>query len=199
MVAQDRPIGVRPPEALSCRCAEATIGYRVCRIKSAASSSITSNLQGGSGMSALNTLRLTFVYATFSLLCAQALAQDTAEARRAAADRYLRVVPMAKMLDDTFAEISKQAPPDQRARFLSDMKRVVRVEVLEALSRESMVKTFTTDELNALADFYGSQHGSGAMLKLGAYMGLIMPAIQAEVQRGMQELQEQKKQQPRPL
>jgi len=44
-----------------------------------------------------------------------------------------------------------------------------------------MVKNFTTDELKALADFYGSSVGKSAMQKFGAYMADIMPAMQAEI------------------
>jgi hypothetical protein len=96
------------------------------------------------------------------------------------------------MLDDTFAEISKQVPAERRSQFIADMKIVVRAELLEELTRAAMVKTFTADELNALADFYGSKHGASAMLKFGAYMALIMPVIQAELQRGIQQLQQQR-------
>jgi hypothetical protein len=139
---------------------------------------------------------------SFTLLIASVAAhgQDTIAAREAAAERYLKAVPMSKMLDDTFAEISKQVPVEQRAQFSADMKKMVRVEFLEKLSRDAMVKTFTTDELNALADFYGSKHGSSAMLKFGAYMGQVMPGIQAEVQRGVQQLLlDRQNQQQRPL
>lgn len=123
-------------------------------------------------------------------------AQDTPEARQAAADRYLAAVPMTKMLDETFAEISKGLPDGQRAQFLVDIKTVVRADFLQELTRQAMVKTFTVDELNALADFYGSKHGASAMQKFAPYMGRVMPAIQAEIQRGLQELQQKKKQHP---
>jgi hypothetical protein len=46
---------------------------------------------------------------------------------------------------------------------------------------DAMVKHFTTDELKALADFYGSPVGKSAMQKFGAYMAEVMPAIQSEV------------------
>ena len=65
---------------------------------------------------------------------------------------------------------------------------VVRADFIEKLSRESMIRTFTADELNALADFYGSKNGSSVMLKFGTYMSEVMPAIQQEVQRGLQEI-----------
>lgn len=56
-----------------------------------------------------------------------------------------------------------------------------------------MLKTFTTDELNALADFYASKDGASAMKKFGAYMGDIMPSLMQEIQRAAQELQAGKK------
>jgi hypothetical protein len=146
-------------------------------------------------MSRSKTYLLSAVTAVLLFTSPTSFAQDTTAARQAAADKYLKAVPMAKMLDDTFAEMSKQMPVEQRSQFRSDMKKVVRVDFLENLSRESMVKTFTTDELNALADFYGSKHGASAMLKFGTYMGHVMPAIQAEVQRSIQQVQQQKQQQ----
>ena len=126
-------------------------------------------------LSAVTTFAIVMCFAVTA-----SLAQDNAS-REAAADRYLKVVPMSKMLDDTFTEISKQVPEDQRVQFLAQMKAIVRVDVLERIARESMVKTFTTDELNALANFYGSQHGASAMEKFGVYMGQVMPAIQQEI------------------
>ena len=46
---------------------------------------------------------------------------------------------------------------------------------------DAMVKHFTTEELKALADFYGSPVGKSAMQKFGAYMADIMPVMQAEI------------------
>ena len=48
--------------------------------------------------------------------------------------------------------------------------------------------TISADELNALADFYGSSVGASAMKKFGAYMADVAPALQLELRRGMQEL-----------
>ena len=54
---------------------------------------------------------------------------------------------------------------------------------LTKASMDAMVKNFTTDELKALADFYGSPIGKSAMQKVGAYMADIMPAVQAEIMK----------------
>jgi hypothetical protein len=46
---------------------------------------------------------------------------------------------------------------------------------------DAMIKHFTTDELKALADFYGSPVGKSVMQKFGAYMAELMPTMQAEI------------------
>jgi len=127
-----------------------------------------------------------------TLLCAASLgahaAEDSPAARKIAADRYLSVAPIARLVDDTFVEMGKQMPPEQRADFLREVKVLVRVENIEAIARDSMIRHFTADELNALADFYGSSVGASAMKKFGAYMADVAPALQLELRRGMQEL-----------
>jgi len=117
-----------------------------------------------------------------------AQAQDTMDTRQVAMQRYLRAVPMAKVMEDTYAEMAKQVPPGKRTEFIAAMRKVVRVDKIEEIAKRSMLKTFTTDELNALADFYSSKDGASAMKKLGVYMGDIMPPLMQEIERAVQEL-----------
>jgi hypothetical protein len=115
-------------------------------------------------------------------------AQDTMDTRQVAMQRYLRAVPMAKVMEDTYAEMAKQVPPEKRTEFIAAMRKVVRVDKIEEIAKRSMLNTFTTDELNALADFYSSKDGASAMKKLGVYMGDIMPPLMQEIERAVQEL-----------
>lgn len=138
-------------------------------------------------MTPMPTLKRAPLLAVMWLISFAALAQDSVADREAAADRYLRIVPTAQMLDDAFSQLSKQVPDDQRAQCLQRMRAAVQPEVLDKIARTTMVKTFTADELNALADFYGSKHGMSAMKKFGIYMGQVMPVVQAEIQRGLQQ------------
>lgn len=117
-----------------------------------------------------------------------AQAQDTMDTRQVAMQRYLRAVPMAKVMEDTYAEMAKQVPPEKRTEFIAAMRKVVRVDKIEEIAKRSMLKTFTTDELNALADFYSSKDGASAMKKLGVYMGDIMPPLMQEIERAVHEL-----------
>ena len=56
------------------------------------------------------------------------------------------------------------------------------------MKKQIIVLGFTTDELKALADFYGSPVGKSAMQKFGAYMADVMPAMQAEMLKAQAKL-----------
>ncbi len=129
-----------------------------------------------------------------SLLIARlhAAASDSEEERVAAARRYLDVAQMRKITDDTVNELAKTFPADQRDKFLEFMRDAVRPEVLEQTAMASMVKIFTAEELNALADFFGSPVGRSAMGKFGVYMADVMPVIQQEMFRALQQLPAEK-------
>jgi len=72
-------------------------------------------------------------------------------------------------------------PPDQRQQFKQMMTADLDIAALSKAMTDAMVKHFTTDELKALADFYGSPIGKSAMQKFGAYMADLMPVLQAEM------------------
>ena len=118
-------------------------------------------------------------------------AEDSKEARTQAAERYLAVVPISQLLDDTFREMSKSLPEVIREGFVAQMRIVVRADVLEAATRASLVRHFTVDELNAMAEFYSSPHGASAMRKFGAYMADVMPAVQEEMILGLDHMERQ--------
>ena len=118
-------------------------------------------------------------------------AEDSKETRTQAAERYLAVVPISQLLDDTFREMSKSLPEAIREGFVAQMRIVVRADVLEAATRASLVRHFTVDELNAMAEFYSSPHGASAMRKFGAYMADVMPAVQEEMILGLDHMERQ--------
>jgi hypothetical protein len=125
----------------------------------------------------------------FGLLSLAApVSADSDQERVAAARRYLAVAQMSKVTDDTVTEMAKAVPSEQREKFLEFMHDAVRPQVLEQAALASMVKIFTADELNALADFFGSPIGQSAMGKFGLYMADVMPVIQQEMFHALQKL-----------
>jgi hypothetical protein len=108
-------------------------------------------------------------------------ATDTPETRRREAERYLQVSPPKALFEDMADKMAASLPADQREQFKKVMTTEVDIAALSKAMTDAMVKNFTTEELKALADFYGSPVGKSAMKKFGAYMADIMPVMQAEI------------------
>jgi hypothetical protein len=110
-------------------------------------------------------------------------ATDTPETRRREAERYLKVIPPKALFEDMADKMAANLPQDRRDQFKRTMTADLDIAALTKAMSDAMVKHFTTDELKALADFYGSPVGKSAMQKFGAYMADVVPAIQAEMQK----------------
>jgi hypothetical protein len=113
--------------------------------------------------------------------CRGVAPDDTPLARSQEADRYLAATPPAELLSSLVNQMAKSVPADQRQAFIDTMSKNLDMEALTRAMKAAMVKDFNTEELKALADFYGSPVAKSAMQKLGTYMADVMPAIQAEV------------------
>ena len=88
-------------------------------------------------------------------------------------------------------------PEEQRDQFKALMTKYLDLGRVTAAIKAAMIKTFTADELKALADFYGSDVGKSAMAKMGTYMSEVMPATMNEVQSALMKAQgEAHKEQP---
>ena len=126
-----------------------------------------------------------FAVVSFILSCTTVslIAGDTPESRRHEAERYLQAVPPKALFEDMAEKMSANMPPDQRAQFKAAMTSQLDVPAITKAMTDAMVKHFTSEELKALADFYGSPVGKSAMQKFGAYMSDLMPTIQAEMMK----------------
>src|SRR6266481_211756 len=115
-------------------------------------------------------------------------APDTPETRRHEAERYLQATPPKALFEDMADKMAMNLPADQRQQFKQMMTTGLDIAALSKAMIDAMVKHFTTEELKALADFYGSPIGKSAMQKFGAYMADVMPALQAEMMKAQAKL-----------
>jgi len=124
----------------------------------------------------------------FGLLLPSALlAADDPAALRAAAERYEAVAGIGRMLEDTNNSLAARLPEDQREAFIARMEELVDAEALRELALDSMVAHFTAEELNALADFYGSELGQSILGKFGAYNAEVTPRVMQDVLQAAEE------------
>jgi hypothetical protein len=124
-------------------------------------------------------------------------APDTPETRRAAAVRYAQVSDFEKMLVAGLETGLEALPREQRAEVMALMKKHLRMDALQELMVAAMVKHFTTAELDALAEFYGSGPGRSAMEKMQPFMTTVMPILQSEIQQTLERIKADLSSQPR--
>ena len=114
---------------------------------------------------------------------------DTQANRRAAALIHLRVVSVRTMVDEMAVQISVQLPEDQREMFVELMTSALRWDVLERSMLASMVRHFTVREISALTEFQESAEGQSVMKKFAGYMADVMPTLQEELVRAVQQVE----------
>lgn len=125
---------------------------------------------------------------------------DTPENRTAAAKRFVEAMPPKELLQGMAARFAPNLPEKDRAAFVEVMNSPDIEKAAIRITTEALVKNFTLGELNAMVAFYGSPEGKSAAQKFGPYMMGIMPQIQQEVKKAMDERQKQagSKGQPEP-
>lgn len=120
------------------------------------------------------------------LLPFAAIANDDTELR-AAAERYEAVAGIARMLQDTQKSLASRLPEDKRTPFIEELNARIDVEGLRQTALDAMLEHFTVDELNALADFYGSDVGQSILGKFGAYNARVTPKVMQDVLQAAEE------------
>lgn len=109
--------------------------------------------------------------------------EDTVSNRETAAGHYLQVASLTDLMADVSEKTAVIVPEAQRERFKAALTKELDIPTLTAAMRSSLVRIFTADELEAMAQFYGSPAGKSILRKFGTYMADVMPTIQTEVIR----------------
>jgi hypothetical protein len=116
---------------------------------------------------------------------------DNPENRVAAAKRYMEAMPPKDMLQGLASRIAQNMPEKDRKAFFEVMSSADLEKATSRIMEEGLAKNFSVGELTAMAAFYGSPEGKSASKKFGPYMTGIMPQIQQEIKKAMDEKQKQ--------
>lgn len=113
---------------------------------------------------------------------------DTVATRKSAAIQYLEACPLKDAMRDMSDKMSAQIPEEMRDTFRDMMARIAEGEDLTIVAIDAVAKYFTTEEIEAMAVFYGSPVGKSIQSKMADYMATVFPAIQAKVAEILAEL-----------
>ena len=90
---------------------------------------------------------LAFLNAPFSIAHA-----NDADAKLEAANRYVKIFDFEQMMDDMTQQMARSMPADRKAMFIEYME-ASDLGWMEDITVKAMVKHYTLEELEALADF----------------------------------------------
>ena len=135
--------------------------------------------------------RLAALTVLLSLACPAFALDDTPQNREEQAGRYLKAVPPQSMMADMTTKMAQSLPANQQEQFKQAMTKYLDMNKLTAAIGSAMQKTFTADELQALADFYGSAIGKSAISKMANYYAAVMPSAMGEIQAAFTKSQEE--------
>jgi hypothetical protein len=116
---------------------------------------------------------------------------DTPQNREKQADRYLEAVPPQAMIDELLNRTADTLPAEQQEQFKTLVAKHLDRAAITAAIRTAMSKTFSADELQALADFYGSALGKAAMNKMQNYQQEVAPTLMNEFQSAVTKAEEE--------
>jgi len=101
---------------------------------------------------------------------------NTEENRNAAAERYLQTFELTQMYERLAAGIVGELP-SQAKQVLEAVLAGTDQTILDNAMKETLVRVYTADELNALAAFYGTGIGKEISQKQDKFFAQMMPIL----------------------
>ncbi len=118
-------------------------------------------------------------------------ASKTQAERIAAAEAYVRLVPVERMAEKVTRNVMLSLPEEKRELFRNGIAEGLADAGLDRIMVELVAKHFTRAEIEAMTAFYGSGEGQAIERKLPGYMADIslhvIPIIQESVRAVMEE------------
>jgi hypothetical protein len=114
---------------------------------------------------------------------------DTPGNRAEQAERYLSAIPSREMMINILEPVAQMMKPYER-RKLFDIMASHDFADFERGMKTAMIKIYSADELQALADFYGSEVGKSLLKKAGRYEAELAPLKEAEMAKARKEFAE---------
>ncbi|WP_187170489.1 DUF2059 domain-containing protein [Salidesulfovibrio onnuriiensis] len=116
-------------------------------------------------------------------------AGDTDADRLEAARRYADVSNFSRMMRDMTDSAIQIMPEKEGKAFRKFMHSLQQDDSMEKMVVVLMAKHFSTHELNALSDFYGSDTGRHVLEKLGPYMAELNVVMQHYIIQALREFE----------
>jgi uncharacterized protein len=114
---------------------------------------------------------------TAGAYAAEADADPSLAHRLELAKRMHEIKPVKDQVDKAIEIYVERLPEKEREVYRTALKQIMNYEVLEKVSVDAYVQTYTEAELEAMVAFFGSPEGRSASEKFDAYGKIVYPEI----------------------
>ncbi len=103
--------------------------------------------------------------------------EDDYDERLELSRKMHEIWPIRVKIESALERLSQQIEAPQRLRFKAAMRQAIKFDALEEASVEAMSEIFTSKELEAMIDFYGSKEGRSVSHKTADYERAMEPLL----------------------
>jgi hypothetical protein len=114
---------------------------------------------------------------------------DTPENRAEQAERYLSAMPLREMMINVLELMAQRMKPYEKRRLFDIVASHDFADFARGM-KTAMIKIYSADELQALADLYASEVGKSIVKKAGLYEAELIPLKEAEMAKVRKEFAE---------
>lgn len=137
-------------------------------------------------MQAIKAVCFAFLILMAGVPAVRAQSADTPENRKAAAARYAATFDFNDQMTRSLEAIAQSLPPEKRDEFVRQISSLIDFDEYRRFLMGTLVTLFNTDELNRLADFYGTPEGQSILKKMPQMMSALMPYMQQQMIKAIQ-------------
>ncbi|MFM2317576.1 MAG: hypothetical protein RLZZ215_197 [Pseudomonadota bacterium] len=131
-------------------------------------------------------MKLLFFLSIFALTTLAFALEDNLKHRQTQAERYLEANPPKAMAQALADQTVTMLPEAERKPYLDMLTKYLDVKMIHQAMHNSLVKHFTADELEVLANFYSNPEAKSALAKMDSYMAEVLPVLQTEMLKAQQ-------------
>lgn len=127
-----------------------------------------------------------FLLSIFALTNFAFALEDNVENRQQQATRYLEANPPKAIAQALADQTISTMPEAERQPYLEMLTKYLDVLVIRQAMNNALIKHFTANELEVLANFYSNPEAKSALVKMDSYMTEVLPMLQAEMLKAQQ-------------
>ncbi|WP_298607660.1 DUF2059 domain-containing protein [uncultured Thiothrix sp.] len=131
-------------------------------------------------------MKVLFFLSIFSITSLAFALEDNLANRQQQATRYLEANPPKAMAQALADQNVSMLPEIDRKPYLDMLTKHLDIEVINQAMHAALVKYFTANELEVLANFYSNPDAKTALTKMDQYTSEVLPVLQTEMLKAQQ-------------